>query len=107
MIFKLKRLKTGLSTTHDNRLVIKKNIASKQPVVIQESLLNTLFLIIFFKMDSNRSVDELNGLILPPIDLSDEIHSKNILFVGVSDEPRITATIFGDYVMVRTSSFPP
>ena len=43
-------------------------------------------------MDSNRSVDEPTGFILPLIDLSDEMHSKNIQFVGVSDEPRITAT---------------
>ena len=43
-------------------------------------------------MDSNQSVDEPTGFILPPIDLSDEMHSKIIQFVGVSDEPRITAT---------------
>ena len=47
---------------------------------------------IFLKMGSNQPVDGPTGLILPPIDLSREMHSKNIQFVGVSDEPRITAT---------------
>ena len=55
-----------------------------------------LFLIFFFKMDSNRSVDEPTGFILPQVDLSDEMHSKNIQFVGFwgtsTDEPRWTAT---------------
>ena len=61
-----------------------------------QGLWNTLFLIFFLKMGSNRPVDGPTGLILPPIDLSRKMNSKNIQFVGFwgtsTDEPRWTAT---------------